>query len=477
MAKKPNVVFIMSDQMQANVTDVASDYIMPNLKALMGDGVTCEKTYSTNPICSPSRASLMTGMLPHNHGMVEVTHNVPAYRAELDYSLDMFSSALKREGYATSYYGKWHVERKHCLEKFGYDEFITEREVPSAKLTPIQKTTLKTPGYEDRVIGGVYSEGIEASEEHFEFTKAIDFIERHKDGPFMTFISTNAPHDPYTVPKEIYDMYEGVDLELPESYEDDLLDKPNLYRRLRGVIDGFSKEDIKTIRRYYHAYCTLLDIEFGRLIAYLKKENLYDDTLIVLLADHGDYQGAHGLMCKGVAAFEEAYRIPLVFKLPQSVAKGERRHGIVSIMDVGPTVLDIVGAQSMSNPTDGKSKRAILEGSDDGRDTFAIAENYGQRYAYTQRVVWKDDLKYVFNSFDYDELYDLASDPHELHNLSEKPEWKEKKEEMCELMQKVVVDTNDSTMINATYFMLRFAPNGPKKKMGAGEYTIYNKVF
>ncbi|MBR1919282.1 MAG: sulfatase-like hydrolase/transferase [Spirochaetales bacterium] len=467
----------MSDQMQANVTDENNDYIMPNLRSLMADGVCCERAYATNPICSPSRASLMSAQLPHNHGMVEVTHNVPAYRAEYDYTLDTFSNVLKREGYATSYYGKWHVERQHCLEKFGYDEFITERKLPSSKLTPVKRTTLSTPGYDDRVIGGIYAEGQESTEEHFEYDAAMDFISRHKDGPFFTFISTNAPHDPYTVPQDAYDMYEGMEMKLPESYSDRMEDKPAVYRRLRSVMDRLSKEEFREVRRYYHAYCSVIDKEIGRMVDFLKRENLYDSTLIVVLSDHGDYQGAHGLMCKGVAAFEEAYRIPLVFKLPKGSFAGTRRDGIISIMDVGPTVLDIVGAGRIANETDGKSRKALLEG-ERCADNYTIAENFGQRYSYTQRIVWKDSFKYVFNAFDYDELYDLENDPGELVNLASRSEYSDKLKEMCTLMQQQILDSDDATMQNATYFMLRFAPVGPMKKQGgSGEYTIYNKVF
>lgn len=473
--EKKNLIFIMCDQMTGQVLDDDSDYLMPNLRALAEEGIKVERAYAPNPICSPSRASLMTGTLPHTHGMVDVTHAVPEYRAEYNYSLDTFSSILKENSYATSYYGKWHVERRHCLDKFGYDEFVTEREIPAPHYTAIDKTIISNPGtgYPDKAIGGVYKEGAEASDEHFLFNKAIDFIDRKKDGPFFTFISTNAPHDPYTVPKEFYDMYSEIDL--PISFEDDMTDKPAIYRRIREVFSVLSKEDYKKIRRYYHAYCSLIDSEIGRLVKYLKSNNLYDDTMIVFLSDHGDLQGAHGLICKGVPGFEEGYRIPLVFKLPGNKNGGFTTSDIFSVVDIAPTVLKILGLRNLRGKIDGIDKCSSLEG--EKHDYAVVAENHGQRYSYTQRIIWKGSKKYIFNGFDYDEFYDLEKDPYEMHNAINDKEYQEDVKKLCSELQRVVFETKDTTLGDAVYFMHRFLPVGPRKEAGTSEFKIYNKEF
>lgn len=472
---KKNLIFIMCDQMTGKVLDENSDYIIPALRSLENDSVNIRRAYAPNPICSPSRASLMTGTLPHTHGMVDVTHAVPSYRAEYNYNLDNFSLILKESGYSTSYYGKWHVERKHCLEKFGYDEWVTEREMSAPHYTALSKTIVSNPGtgYPDKAIGGVYEEGADASDEHFLFSKAIDFIERKKDGPFFTFISTNAPHDPYTVPKEFYDMYQ--DLELPESFYDPMDDKPAIYKRIRSVFSGFTPEDYKTVRRYYHAYCTLIDSEIGRLVAYLKEKGLYDDTMIVFLSDHGDLQGAHGLICKGVPAFEEGYRIPLLFKLPGNRNNGLKTDDLFSVIDIAPTVLSELGLSPLRNHIEGIDKSSSLDG--DIHDYCVVAENFGQRYAYTQRIIWKDNRKYVFNGFDYDEYYDLSRDPNEMVNRIDDLECQDDVKEMCSELQRIVLETKDTTLGDAVYFMHRFLPVGPKKEAGTAEFKIYNKEF
>ena len=108
---------------------------------------------------------------------------------------------------------------------------------------------------------------------------------------------------------------------------------------------------------------------------------------------------------------------------------------------------------------------------------FAFAEFFGQRFAYTQRICWKDNLKYVFNAFDNDELYDLDKDPDELTNLNTHSEYQEKKEELCELMWEQIKKTDDMTMLDAEYYLMRFAPVGPGEKKRNNAYSIYNKSF
>jgi len=478
---KPNIIFLMSDQMAQSVIMPSSQCIMPNVQELRKDGVLCTHSYSSNAVCSPARASLMTGMLPHNHGMVDVTHAVPKYRADYDSSLDTFSNVLKDSGYHNGYFGKWHVERTHKLENFGYDEYLTERDIPAMHITAIEKTMLPgfRTGYDDKVVGGIYSEGPESSEEFFIFQKARDFIDRSsKNGnPFCAFISTYAPHDPYSVPKAVYDLYEGVDISLPDNFEDMMLDKPNIYQRMRKVWESMSVGDVKKIRRYYFSYCTLVDMQIGELVRYLKDNELYDNTLIVLISDHGDLQGAHGLFCKGVPAFEEAYKIPLIFKFPKQQYGNTVCNGYVSTCDVAPTVLEIAGTIPLRNRTDGKSVVDLLSGKKSGEGTYCLAEFFGQRYAFTQRLVWKDDFKYVFNGFDWDELYDLNSDPAELVNQINNPDYQPKVKELAELMQEIVLETEDSTMNETQYYTTRIAPVGPKKGKKMSEYGVYNKLF
>ena len=473
---RPNILFLLSDQMQKQVLDPGHPCQMPNTRRLMEQSVVFNNAHTCNAICSPSRASLLTGMLPHNHGMVDCTHTVPDYRANYDSSLDTMTRALRDEGYALGYYGKWHIERTHRLEDYGFIEYQTERELPKFSTTPVDKLTVSNKGYSDRVVCGIFSEGEEHTEEHYIYNCGIDFIERHhKDNrPWCAFLSTYAPHDPYTVPKEIYDLY-GL-AELPESFSDCMDDKPAIYRRMREVWSGVAEDDLRKIVTCYHSYCTLLDRQIGRLITYLEKSGFLDNTMIVFLSDHGDMMGAHGLFCKGVPAFEEVYNIPLFIKLPGGIHAGQR-NVLVNTQDIAPTVLELANCRQLRGKLDGSSFAKWIYDSAFNEQRLGFAEFQGQRYAYTQRIVWSGNYKYVFNTFDYDELYDLAKDPGEMVNLAKSPQHRNDLEHMARLMWSEMKRTGDETMYDAEYFVLRFAPVGPEEKCTGTSYSTYNKAF
>lgn len=364
------------------------------------------------------------------------------------------------------------------LENFGFDEYETEMTIPRFPLTPLEKVAIHTPEYTDKIICGVFSENADSTEEAYIYGKAIDFIEKHRNGgnPWCTFISTYAPHDPYSVPKEIYDLYEEIPIPFPESFEDRMEDKPAIYRRLRTVWKELTREEIQMILRCYYSYCTLVDIQIGRLVEYLKKTGQYDNTLIVYLSDHGDLMGAHGLFCKGIPAFEEIYHIPLFMKLPGGRYSGKRVNQYVGTQDVAPTVLEIAGARAMKGQLHGESILPCISGETD-KERVGFAEFFGQRFAYTQRIVWMGEYKYVFNAFDYDELYHLTEDPHELTNEINNEKYQNIICRMASEMWNIMKETKDITMTDAEYYVLRFAPVGPGEKVQDSSYSIYNKVF
>lgn len=478
MNRKKNVIVLLCDQLQKRVTDPDHICIMENLSRLREDSVSFTQAHAANAICSPSRASLMTGKLPHNHGMVDCAHTVPAFRADYDSSLDTLSRRLKAADYRTAYYGKWHVERTYDLGQYGFDEYETEMDLPVFHLTPVSKVVIRTEGYRDKTICGTFSEDQKSTEEHYIYSKAMDFMKKAgaEGQPFCTFISTYAPHDPYAVPEEIYKKYHDIPIELPRSFGEDMGDKPSVYRRLQSVWKELSREECKEILRCYYSYCTLIDLQIGRLVEFLKRERLYDDTLIVFTADHGDLMGAHGLFCKGVPAFEETYSIPLIMKLPGQEKAGFVCSAYANTYDLAPTILELLDCEPLQNPIDGTSLVSYLEG-EDPKDSICFAEFEGQRYAYTQRIVWSRGWKYVFNTFDYDELYDLNRDPHETENLAALSEYEDKKKEMAALMWEWILKTGDDTLTDAQYVMLRFAPQGPNTQKSKASFAIFNKPF
>lgn len=474
MSKKPNIIIMITDQQQKYTTEPNSSCLMPNIDFLRSEGISFSKAYTTNAICSPARASLMTGLLPHNHGMVDCTHNVDDYRASFRESKCMISQQLKNEGYRLGYFGKWHIERSHELERFGFDEYETERDLPEFQKTMIDAVKISQPGYNDKVLCGVYEESGEETEEHYLYTKGIDFIKRNAqdhDKPWCLFVSTYAPHDPYVVPKEYYDLYNPDDLELPDNFYDDMKDKPGIYRRIKRVWKDMDSGDYKQAMACYYAYCTLVDTQIGRIMQALEETGQANDTIVVFLTDHGDMMGGHGLFCKGVFPFEEVYHIPLFIKWPQSQMKGYTSNVLMNLHDVAPTLLEMAGCRGMSD-IDGESIVPYLKGEKEESAKSAFAEFHGQRLFYTQRIIWRDHYKYIFNGFDNDEFYDLETDPGEMSNLIEDAGHKDKIEAMAREMWSIVKRTGDFNLYETEYFMFRFAPFGPEMNQ---EKSIYNK--
>jgi choline-sulfatase len=183
------------------------------------------------------------------------------------------------------------------------------------------------------------------------------------------------------------------------------------------------------------------------------------DTLVVFTSDHGDYLGAHRLLLKGLPAFEEVYRVPLVLSGP-GVPRGREVDRAVSLLDLGRTLVQLATGEDF--PCQGRSLVSLLQEDTVAWQDEAYAEMQGQRFAYQQRVVWRDRWKYVFNTYDEDELYDLAMDPHELCNLAGDPAHANMLREMAAAMWQNARRTGDTNMVQAQYGMFRFAPVGPE---------------
>jgi len=453
----------MTDQQQKNTIVPGSQCLTPNLDRLCREGTFFSRAYTTNAICSPARASLMTGLLPHNHGMVDCTHTVDDYRANYRSDKNTLSMQLKSEGYSAGYFGKWHIERTMNLGNYGFDEYVTEKDLP--RHTPksiVKKTTVEQKGYGDTIVCAVSGEKEEDTEEYHIYSKAIDFIERasKKNEPWFTFVSTRGPHDPYIVPEEFYSLYDPKTIKQPESFHDRMKDKPGIYRRIKSVWDDLKWEDYQEITACYYAFCSLIDAQVGRILKALEKTGQADNTIVVYTTDHGDFMGAHGLLCKGVPAFEEVYNIPLVIKWPHSGLKNNTCDTYLNTHDLAPTLLEMAGCRPLEG-IDGSSIVPYIKGEAGLPKRFAFSEFHGQRFFYTQRIIWEDGYKYVFNGFDEDEFYDLNKDPHELFNLIDDINYSRIIEGMASKMWGVVKESGDFNLEKSKYFMFRFAPVGP----------------
>jgi len=464
MPQRPNVLFLMQDHTNAQALAPDSPCLTPNLDRLAGEGVRFGRCYTTNAICSPARASLMTATYPSTHGMWDCTHTQRAEWVNVADRLAYWSQDLADAGYVNGYFGKWHVEQSCKLERFGWHEVGDDCQHARFERIAGTEVIQKTPGYRDYLMAAA-GDDTAAEPRHPAFERGVDFLRRHADGqtPFCCFVSTAEPHDPYVPPMRFLDMYDVPNLPLSPTLRDENADKPELLQRMRAVWRDFSDDDWRRISACYWAAITFLDSEIGRLLDVLRETGQYDNTLIVFTSDHGDMLGGHGLATKGIGtAYEEVYNIPLIVKPPAAAGPGrEDAHTLTSLVDVGPTILDTCGLPPLPD-AHGRSLRGVLEGSADPADwRDAYGEFFGQRFVYTQRIVWHGEWKYVFSPGGIDELYHLADDPHERRNLAADPAHRDVLLDMCKRMWRKMRDIGDDSLFRTHYATLRTAPIGP----------------
>lgn len=504
---KPNIVVLFTDQQQAGTVRPDSPCLTPNLQEFAESGTRFDRCYSPNPICSPSRASFMTGVLPHVHGMVNVTHGVEPYAAQFRSALDTWSERLSEEGYRNGYFGKWHVERTGDLDSFDFDEYSIRRSEefqsefhdyrasiglspePDRSTSGVEDpVVIEDEGYDDYLLSGRIDEPVQGMSDHFVYSQGLDFIREAagNEEPFSAVISTYAPHDPYLSPTKFREQYDVDDIEKPPNFHDTLEDKPSIYARQRDIWEDLTWEEYAEAIASYYSYCSFVDWQVGRVVNELRETGQLDNTIILFTSDHGDYAGAHGMFLKGVPPFEEAYQIPCLVRTPNEYPDGIVRDDIVQLQDLAPTIVDLATGEDFpptsriqpENPhARGGENIAALEGEPSFTATSlvpflsderppdhaqeAFAEFHGQDFGWTQRVYWNDDAKYVFNTFDDDELYDLERDPNELLNVADDAEYEETKKALSERMWEIARETGDYQISELHYGMHRFAPVGP----------------
>lgn len=260
-------------------------------------------------------------------------------------------------------------------------------------------------------------------------------------------------------------MYDPQELELPESFADTMEDKPALYRRTWERFGQLTEREQRECLRHFYAFCTYEDWLFGKLLHAVEELGRMEDTVILYLSDHGDYVGAHGLWTKGLPCFKEAYHICAMIGGAGISEPGRTEDCMVSLADFAPTILEMAGIPA-GRSFSGSSLVPFLKGESTPawRQECCTQTNGNEVYGI-QRAVWNRKWKYVFNTFDYDELYDLEADPHEMHNLlqgrglTEDSPFRDIVKEMCYKLWSFAREHKD-TCVNP-YVTTAFAPFGP----------------
>ena len=432
-----NLLFIGVDQLRWDVIGPKKSVPVetPNMDRLIAGGVSFTHSYTTCPLCTPARASMFTGDYAFRHGMGTNCDMYHALGTELADPDRLLHHDLTRAGYRCGFIGKWHVGVTKSPRDYGFIGDVpsgygnlTQTDGFKAHLAQnglryaVEPTLFFNPD-QQTMAGGRWRGPVESTPCHYQTTQAIEMLEGFDNGaPFFMTLQYWDPHGPHLIPDDYWQHTDRSKITPWANFHDDLMTKPARLRRERDDFYRLHPRTEAELIDYIGLYCdhvALLDAQIGRVLDYLEGSGRAQDTLVVFTSDHGDMTGAHGgLIDKGLP-YEEAMRVPLVFSHP-GLSTGERSNLALN-MDILPTALSLLDV--LYAPRDGRDLSAeIYDANQPGR-SFVMTEYHGLRFLYSQRLLISDDgWKYIFSPGDFDELYDLNSDPHEMHNLAADPD-------------------------------------------------------
>jgi arylsulfatase A-like enzyme len=453
--KKPNLLFIWTDEQRFDTFAVYGNKKIkaPNLNRLASQSFVFKKAYVTQAVSTSSRCSVMTGLYPHVTGLH--TNNIP-----LPKDVRCFPELLNDPEYRTGYMGKWHLGDE-LFPQHGFDTWISIEDIYNDYFSEGKDRNTRSSyhhwlvekGYEpnmDKIFGRGFATRlpIEHCKPRFLEEKACEFIETHKNEPFVLYVNFLEPHMPFNGP--LNDIHDDAIVELPANYNDPLDDtEPERYHRQRESnikVYGPGEAEFKRVIRNYWGMVTQLDMSVGAILDKVEQLGLADDTIVVFTSDHGDMMGSHKMMTKTVM-FEESARVPFMIKAPfikesQTVIEEPMSH-----IDIVPTLLDMMGKDIPGN-LNGKSLLPLLKGKKMPEDYVVVewnSKNYNDR-----TVVSPDGWKLSLRDTDKNTLYNLNDDPLETTNLYPDPAYREKIKFLEEKIREWQMRVKDVVKVEAT---------------------------
>ncbi len=398
----------------------------PHIDSLAKEGAICTKFYAATPVCSPSRSSLISGQYPQN---TPVTNN----NAHLDDGVVTFAHQLAQKGYATGYAGKWHLDgggkpQWQPERNFGFADnryMFNRGHWKQLELTP------EGPRVKARDAKGRPSYSVKGADEESFATdwltdRTIDFIDDHKDEPFAYLVSIPDPHGPDTV-RAPYD----------QMFSDDKVQKPRTYDKDAKSAPSWAKPQAKCQWKManYHGMMKCIDDNVGRLITALKERDLYDNTILIFTADHGDMRGEHRRQNKGVP-MEASGKIPFVIRWPESIAAESRIDLAMNTTDFMPTILAMMGG-APSGKEEGRDLSSLFEGKKKKHEdiTFMRGTTSSPEDTKGWIAAVTSTHKLILSNEDEPWLLNLERDPDELQNFAKDPVEAETRRFLAEQLQ------------------------------------------
>ena len=423
---RPNIIFILIDDLRWDELGIAGHpYVKtPNIDRIGKEGAVFRNAFMTTPLCSPSRASFLTGQYAHTHG---ITDNVD--RSAASHKLVTFPLRLHQAGYETAFVGKWHMGNDDSPRP-GFDRWVSFKG-QGTYLDPgfnIDGKSVKGSGYITDILT-----------EH-----AVEFIQRRRDKPFLIYLAHKAIHPEVTqrddgsvnladaelfIPAERHrNLYAGKVVPRRPNYKIAPAGKPALQRRIGnlpplGVATATRDETILGRQRSLAA----IDEGVGKILEVLRATRQLENTVVVFAGDNGYFYGEHGLSVERRLAYEEAIRMPLLVRYPKTIRAGTVRRELALNIDLAPTLLQLAGLE-VPVTMQGRSLVPLLKGARPAwRHSFLI-EYYSDKVfprivQMGYRAVRSERWKYIQYSElpGMDEFYDLRTDPYEMKNLIDRP--------------------------------------------------------
>lgn len=438
----PNILWIVTDQQRWDtIGELNNEFVKtPNIDRLVREGVTFTTAYTQSPICTPSRASFLTGMYPTS---VRATRNGAAYWPE---AAPLVTAMLSDAGFDGGSVGKLHLSTAQGNKpeirplNDGYRVFHFMHAPYQGGSTNDWQMYYKKRGVD--VMAYKNELGYVPEQYHptrWSADRAIDFITERRERPWLMSLNFYDPHGPFDPPPEYIERYDIDALPGPRITDEDLIEKakfsdvmfqgsePRDWRGRRG----------KETQAAYWAQIDLIDEHVGRVLAALEETGQLDNTLIIFTADHGEMLGDHGLRRKGARLYEPLLRVPLIFWYPSKIEQNLQSDALVAAMDIAPTLLELTGLE-VPERMQGKSLLPILTGETaphyhrdyvraEFYDTLENRPEEGQKEPAF--VTMLRDKQYKLITYhghpEGGELFDLVNDPDEFNNLWNNPDYQD----------------------------------------------------
>lgn len=421
-ADKPNIIYILTDDQRYDELGFMNPLLeTPNMNSIAENGVHFKNAFVTTALCSPSRATILTGQYANTHGVVDNNAPIPE-------GTEFFPKHMQNVGYNTGFVGKWHMGNQSDQPQAGFDKWISfegqGEYYPELKDGSIAKLNIDGTRVDQK---GYITD--ELTDYAIEWLDSLD-----KEEPFFLYFSHKAVHADFEPAPRHENQYEGKAVSLPDNMADtpeNYQGKPRWVKDQRSSWHGVdfpyhSTLDIGEYKMLYHRTLTAVDDSIGRLQQWLADNNLAENTIIILMGDNGFMFGEHGLIDKR-NAYEESMRVPLLAMGP-GFEKGKTVEEVVANLDIAPTLLEIAGAERPAQ-FQGRSFKKLGSGEQlDEPWNNEFAYEYFWEYDYPQTpttfAVRTDKYKLIqyHGIWDLEELYDMKNDPTEMHNLIHDPD-------------------------------------------------------